>query len=104
MPTDTVLTPPKMKTVFHQKTQQPPMLKVLIHNDDYTPAEFVIRVLAEVFRKAGPEADKITYEAHQHGMAVVGTYPKEIAETKVAKANRMAKEEGHPFQMTAEPE
>jgi ATP-dependent Clp protease adaptor protein ClpS len=99
---DVLDAPPKMKTVF--KTKQPPLWKVMIHNDDYTPAEFVVQVLMEVFKQTAGQAHETMNTAHKTGFALAGIYPREIAETKAQKAVRYAQAAGHPLQVSAEPE
>jgi len=87
-----------------QKTKKPRLWKVLMHNDDYTTQEFVVYVLQQYFRKDPSEAMRLMLQVHQSGMAVVGAYPKDVAETKVALVMDFAREHGHPLQVTTEPE
>lgn len=82
----------------------PNMYKVVMHNDDFTTMEFVVRILVEVFRKTHPEAGKLMMSVHKNGSAVVGLYSYDIALTKVKKATAMARSEEFPFKMTVEPE
>ncbi len=72
------------RTKTQAKTKRPPMFKVILLNDDYTPMEFVVELLKTVFHKPHAEATKIMLWVHQNGMGVAGVYPFEIAETKVA--------------------
>jgi ATP-dependent Clp protease adaptor protein ClpS len=96
-----VIDRPKDET---KKAPPPKNWKVIIHNDDYTPADFVVHVIAHVFRKTGEEAFNIMKEAHKSGKAIAGTYPFQIAETKSAKANDLGTQYGHPFKTTLESE
>jgi ATP-dependent Clp protease adaptor protein ClpS len=84
------------------RTQPPRMYKVLLHNDDYTPMEFVVMVLEVVFRKANPEAVRIMLNVHKRGIGVCGTYPFAVAETKVQKVRQLARSEGHPLRCSME--
>jgi len=85
------------------KTQKPQQYKVLLLNDDYTPMEFVVQVLEEVFKKSGEDAYTIMLHVHQKGVGVCGIYTFEIAETKVTQVMDMARDNGHPLQCTLEP-
>ncbi len=83
---------------------KPKMYKVILHNDDYSTFEFVIEVLIEVFHKNKDEAVNLTLKVDREGYAVVGIYPKDIAETKVSLVKFMAKEAGYPLLATMEEE
>jgi len=80
----------------------PPMYKVILHNDDYTPMDFVIDILMKIFHKNIDEANKITWLVHQKGKAVCGAYVKEIAQTKVHQVKSEAKRNGFPLLATME--
>jgi len=80
----------------------PPMYKVLLNNDDYTPMDFVIDVLMRFFNLDGEKAQQIMFTVHYHGSAVCGIYTAEIAETKVMQVSRYAKEQQHPLMCTME--
>ena len=86
------------------RPQRPPMYKVLFLNDDYTPMEFVVHVLERVFAKPPEQAIEIMLTVHRRGLAVVGVYAFEIAETKVAQVTQMARARQHPLQCTMEKE
>jgi len=82
----------------------PKMYKIILHNDDYSTFDFVIQVLMEVFHKTQQEAEKLTFNIDQEGFAIVGIYPKEIAETKVNLVRFMAKAAEYPLLVTMEEE
>lgn len=86
------------------KADRPKLYKVILLNDDYTPREFVVKVLRAVFRVAGQTAYTIMHTAHTKGACVVSVYPHDVAESKANEANDMAKKAGHPLQFTTEPE
>jgi len=77
---------------------------VLLHNDDYTPMEFVILVLVQVFNKSESDATSIMLHAHTRGYAVAGVYSYEIAETKVNETMALASKAQFPLLCTLEPE
>lgn len=86
------------------KTQRPPRYKVLLLNDDYTPMEFVVMVLERFFGLTHAEAFEIMLIVHKKGLAVVGVYSHEIAETKVGQVMDFARRQQHPLQCTMEKE
>ena len=86
------------------KLAAPKLYKVLLHNDDYTPMEFVVLVLMQVFHKSESDSASIMLHAHTHGYAVAGVYTFEIAETKVAEVMKLATEAQVPLLCTLEPE
>lgn len=90
-------------TIRKEKLQAPRKYKVLMHNDDYTTMEFVVLVLQKFFSKAPPEANAIMLEVHTRGFGLCGIYTYEVAESKVAKVIRYARENGHPLKCTTEP-
>jgi len=83
-------------------TKRPPMFTVLMHNDDYTTMEFVVEALIAVFRKSPTEANRIMLHIHFKGSGICGTYPYEVAETKVARVHAMARKEGFPLRCSLE--
>lgn len=87
-----------------RKTRRPRRWRVLLHNDDYTTMDFVVRVLVEHFHKSPPEATHVMLEVHYKGVGVAGVYPKEVAETKVAEVTAAARVEGMPLKLTLEAE
>jgi ATP-dependent Clp protease adaptor protein ClpS len=82
------------------ETRQPPLFKVLMHNDDYTTMEFVVESLQAVFRKPPTEANRIMLHIHFKGVGLCGIFPFEVAETKVAKVHAMARAQGYPLRCT----
>lgn len=93
-----------LETIEDIKVKRPSRYKVLLHNDDYTTMEFVIYVLQNVFGKSFEEAKVIMLNVHNNGTGVCGVYTYEIAESKAAKVENLAKENGHPLMCTIEPE
>ena len=84
------------------KLKRPPMYKVLLLNDDYTPMEFVVHVLERFFGMDREKATQIMLAVHTQGSAVVGIFPRDIAETKSEEVNQYAQENQHPLQSTIE--
>ncbi len=87
-----------------QKTKKPRLYKVIVHNDDYTTQEFVVEVLVAFFHKTSEEARQLMLFVHTKGRAIVGAYSYDIAESKVEKVIRAARDAGHPLLLTMEPE
>lgn len=76
---------------------------VVMFNDDYTVVDFVVYILIQIFGKTTDEAIALAQEVHENGRGIAGTYPRDIAETKVAQAMDKAKEYEFPFRMEAQP-
>ncbi|MBS4046255.1 ATP-dependent Clp protease adapter ClpS [Ferrovibrio terrae] len=89
-------------TKTRPKTQKPPMYKVLLLNDDYTPMEFVVHVLERFFNKAREDATRIMLHVHQKGVGICGVFTYEVAETKVTQVIDFARQHQHPLQCTME--
>lgn len=85
------------------KPKLPPMFKVMLLNDDYTPMEFVVETITRFFNKSREQAAQIMLKVHTEGAAVCGIYPQDIAETKMNQVLNFAKEHQHPLQCTIEP-
>jgi len=85
------------------KPKLPPMFKVLLLNDDYTPMEFVVETIERFFNKDREQATQIMLKVHTEGMGVCGVYPQDIAETKMTQVMMHAKEYQHPLQCITEP-
>jgi len=84
------------------KVKKPPLYKVVILNDDYTPMEFVVKVLQRFFGLSRDKATSVMLHVHTRGRGVAGVYTYEIAETKVVMVNDYAREHEHPLQCTLE--
>jgi ATP-dependent Clp protease adaptor protein ClpS len=91
-------------TKTRTRTQRPPLYKVLLLNDDYTPMEFVVHVLERFFGISHQQAVEIMLTVHRKGLAVVGVFSFEIAETKVTQVMDYARRNQHPLQCTMEKE
>ena len=79
------------------KLKRPPMFKVVILNDDYTPMEFVVHVLEAIFQHDLENATRIMLNVHKAGKGVCGIYSRDIAETKVTQVNSYSRENKHPL-------
>ncbi len=86
------------------KTKKPSLYKVLLLNDDYTPMEFVVHVLENIFNKSREDAVQIMLHVHRSGVGVCGIFTYEVAETKVAQVIEFARRHQHPLQCTMEKE
>ena len=84
------------------KLKQPPLYRVVLINDDYTPMEFVVEILETVFGMERTRATQVMLEVHTKGKGVCGVYNYEIAETKVAQVMGIAKQHQHPLLCTLE--
>jgi len=89
-------------TKTRPKTKRPSLYRVLLLNDDYTPMEFVILVLQDVFNKSREDAMQIMLHVHQKGVGECGVYPYEVAETKVTRVMDTARKNQHPLQCVME--
>ena len=94
----------KPRTKVRLKTKRPPLYKVILLNDDYTPREFVVQVLKAVFRMNESHAYKVMMTAHQRGACVIAVYTKDVADTKAKEATEMGKAKGYPLYFTTEKE
>ena len=84
------------------KLRRPPLFKVLLLNDDYTPMEFVVLVLEIFFGMNREKATQVMLHVHTRGVGVCGVFTKDIAETKVAQVNDYARNNQHPLMCTME--
>ena len=82
------------------KLKRPPLYKVLLLNDDYTPMEFVVQVLETFFQMNREKATQVMLHVHTRGMGVCGVYTREIAETKVSQVNDYSRDHQHPLLCT----
>ena len=85
-----------------ERLEEPPLYRVLIHNDHYTSMEFVVEILEQVFHHNRASAEQIMMMVHRHGIGCCGEYDREIAESKVVTVNRRASQEGFPLRCTME--
>ncbi|MBJ96062.1 MAG: ATP-dependent Clp protease adapter ClpS [Rickettsiales bacterium] len=86
------------------RVRTPRMYKVVLHNDDYSPMEFVVAVLQQIFHLSVEDATRIMLEVHNRGIGVAGLYTYEAAETKVQQVLSTAQAHEHPLQCSMEPE
>ena len=84
------------------RVKPPPMFKVIVLNDDYTPMEFVVIVLQKFFSMSREKATQVMLKVHREGMGVCGLYPKDIATTKVEQVASYSKNHQHPLQCVME--
>src|ERR1035441_2764622 len=93
---------PRSKT--KPETQRPPLWKVILLNDDFTPREFVVQVLKAVFRMNESQAYRVMMTAHQRGACVIAVFTKDVADTKAKEATEMGRAKGYPLYFTTEKE
>jgi len=86
-----------------EQVDEPPMYKVLFHNDDYTTMEFVVSALITVFHHDEASAWRIMMHVHTNGVGVAGVFTREVAETKVAQTTALARKHEFPLEVTIEP-
>ena len=85
-----------------EKTEEPPLFKVLLHNDDYTTMDFVVHVLESIFNMPEDQAIQVMLNVHVKGIGVAGVYTYEVAEMKVARTTAVAREQEFPLLCTME--
>ena len=86
------------------KVEKPKLYKVILFNDDFTPREFVVKVLQGEFRLSEDQAMRVMMTAHRKGVCVVSVYPRDVAETKATRATDAGRARGYPLLFTTEPE
>lgn len=86
------------------KLKRPSFYWVMLMNDDYTPMDFVVKVLEEIYHKSPDEAYRIMVEVHEKGSGICGIYTREVAETKVDQTLQLASQYEHPLQCVMEKE
>jgi ATP-dependent Clp protease adaptor protein ClpS len=91
-------------TQERKATKRPDRFKVVLFNDDYTPMEFVVTLLEQVFKKGPSAATQLMLQIHKGGQGIAGVYVLEVAETKAATVHRMAEERGYPLRAGVEAE
>ncbi len=94
----------KSSTKVEAKTERPRLHKVILVNDDYTPREFVVRVLKAEFHMSEDQAMRVMMTAHRRGACVVAVYTKDVAEAKATSATDAGRSKGYPLLFTTEPE
>jgi ATP-dependent Clp protease adaptor protein ClpS len=100
MPDTSIRTRGKAET----KVERPRLYKVILVNDDYTPREFVVRILKAEFRMTEDQAHKVMITAHRRGVCVVAVFTRDVAETKATRATDAGRAKGYPLLFTTEPE
>jgi ATP-dependent Clp protease adaptor protein ClpS len=95
--------PPVLKPNHEDKTAKPPMYAVVLHNDEFTHAMFVVDMLEKVFQKNLHDAMSLMMIVHKFNKAPIGVYPKDVAESKAAQGEAMARAGEHPLKLTVEP-
>jgi ATP-dependent Clp protease adaptor protein ClpS len=98
---DTVILP---GTKIEPKVERPRLHKVILLNDDYTPREFVVKVLKAEFRMNEDQAFNVMITAHKKGACVVAVFTRDVAETKATRATEAGRAKGYPLMFTTEPE
>lgn len=83
--------------------KRPPLYKVVLLNDDYTPMEFVVEILESYFGMGREKATQVMLTVHTKGKGVCGIYPRDTAETKATQVNQYARDSGHPLLCEVEP-
>ncbi|HEY4140426.1 MAG TPA: ATP-dependent Clp protease adapter ClpS [Pseudolabrys sp.] len=94
----------KPRTKTAAKIARPPLWKVILLNDDFTPREFVVQVLKAVFRLNESQSYRVMMTAHQKGACVIAVYTRDVAETKAKEATELGKSKGYPLYFTTEKE
>ncbi len=84
-------------------SSEPPMYQVILLNDDFTPMDFVVRILVELFYLSTEQAQHVMLEVHMNGRGLCGIFTREIAETRVAQVNQVARQNEHPLLCVMEP-
>lgn len=100
MPHEELMTRERQRTDL----KEPRRYKVIMHNDDFTTMDFVVKVLMQVFFKTEEDATVLMLQVHEAGKAVAGVYSYDIAKSKAHKATGMARDNGFPLRLTVHPE
>ena len=93
-----------VKPRTRSRTARPPLYKVILLNDDFTPREFVVQVLKAVFRMNETRAHAVMMTAHRKGSCVIAVFARDVAETKAKQATELGRQNGYPLFITTEPE
>ena len=94
---------PPAKTKKKAEPSPPKKYKVILHNDDFTPMDFVVFILREFFHKTEEEANSITLQVHKLGQGIAGVYDYQLAEQKVYDVTECAREHEYPLKVSGEP-
>lgn len=94
----------KVDVAVRDRVDRPRRFKVLLHNDDFTPMEFVILVLTDLFHRSSAEATRIMLHVHRNGVGIAGVFSREVAETKALRTIQSARDAGYPLMASTEPE
>lgn len=94
----------KPRTKVKPKVERPNLHKVILLNDDFTPRDFVVKVLKAVFRMSEDQSYRVMITAHRRGACVVAVVTKDVAETKATEGTEAGKRAGYPLMFTTEPE
>ena len=101
MPNEEIITPTRKKKKVREP-EKPGKFAVALHNDNFTPMEFVVYVLQEIFHHPADRAEQIMLSVHKEGMGIAGVYRLEIAEQKAYETAEFAKENQYPLKITIE--
>lgn len=93
-----------LKDKAHEEVKEPKKYLVVFHNDDFTPMDFVVAVLMQVFHHPQPKAVQIMLDVHRKGRGIAGVFSHEVAETKMEISRQLARKHEHPLEVTIEPE
>ncbi len=104
MPTRNPQFEDEVLTQEDQQVEEPPLYRVLLHNDDYTTMDFVVYVLINIFHRSENDAVNIMLAVHQQGLGVAGVFTREIAETKINQVHNLARAHEYPLMCTMEEE
>lgn len=103
LPPFKIMAQTQISTTTRNKIKYPTRYNVIFHNDDFTPMDFVIQLLVEIFDHNLDSAHDITMKIHHEGAATAGTYSKEVAEQKSLEANTVSRHSGYQLKITYEP-
>ena len=98
----TVFKSEDVKTGLDPELREPPLYRVILHNDDYTTMDFVVMILRSVFDKSKEDATRIMLNVHHRGRGIAGVYTREIGETKIAIVHGMARDNQFPLKCSLE--
>ena len=94
----------ELTTEIDEEVTEPPLYKVLLHNDDFTTKAFVVEILMAIFNKSLEESTQLMWQVHKDGIGVCGVYTFEVAETKIKQVTSLARENGFPLKLSMEEE